>query len=205
MQGGQIFASSFAPGARGSHRDLPLLCRCNATCGIHDTCWNGSFPTSSTCSSCSASSGSQSTDVCCDWCCPHNFTELYFQEHPEAYRYHPPALLYQLSTYDVNADLCAAKNYAATLQANGVEAVLVLESVEQERCYCVGQESDPSAAGSPFLGECTATVPDPKLSPVFCMYGHYSGHQKQLCCLGHTMGFASMVDPLVRFVVRLAA
>lgn len=33
---------------------------------------------------------------------------------------------------------------------------------------------------------------------------HYAGNLSDVCCFGHTMGFAKMVLPLVRFVLKYA-
>eukprot|EP00658_Telonema_sp_P-2_P069344 TRINITY_DN5850_c0_g1_i1.p1 TRINITY_DN5850_c0_g1~~TRINITY_DN5850_c0_g1_i1.p1 ORF type:complete len:439 (+),score=38.77 TRINITY_DN5850_c0_g1_i1:205-1521(+) len=196
---GAVFMSG---GSYACYQPPPLAinncARCNTSCG-----WGVcplSTMSSARCSSCGPSI--HPSGVCCEWCCPHDFTEQYFVDYPQAYPRHPPAFLMQLSTYDVNADLCAARNYARTLQANGVEAVLVLEAEERERCYCVGQEDDLAAAGSPFVGVCTASIPNRSQTPEGCLGEHFEGKQEELCCLGHSMGFASMVDPLIRFVVE---
>ena len=47
---------------------------------------------------------------CCQYCCPRNYTEQFYYDHPEEYRRHPPTFLAQMSTADKNADLCAARN-----------------------------------------------------------------------------------------------
>ena len=54
---------------------------------------------------------------CCQKCCPTNYTESWYHDHPADYSKHPPAFLAQLTTKDENADLCACKNYYDTLQA----------------------------------------------------------------------------------------
>ena len=46
----------------------------------------------------------------CQLCCPTNFTEPYYNEHPAEYRSHPPTFLTQ-TTVDFCSDSCAAKNY----------------------------------------------------------------------------------------------
>ena len=63
--------------------------------------------------------------------------------------------------YDVNADLCAAKNYHDTMVAHGrgTDSVLVLPEREDERCFCIGTPGEAAAAGSPFVEKCTAAHP----------------------------------------------
>ena len=62
----------------------------------------------------------------CTQCCPSDFTEEFYAEHPESWPAHPAVFLTQMSTVDSNADLCAAKNYYNTLAAHGVKTELVL-------------------------------------------------------------------------------
>ena len=133
---------------------------------------------------------------CCQKCCPTNFTEQYFFDHPDQYPKHPPAFLSQLTTADENADLCATRNYHETLVAHGVHSELVLTTPAYERCYCIGDPDvrphpgvarrrssahprcaqDPAAAGSP--------------------YSKYCLHDKmKWSCFTHEMGFAEMVSP----------
>lgn len=68
---------------------------------------------------CSADIIAKGDVPCCDMCCPANTTEEFYLLHPGAYARHPPCFLAQLTSYDVNADLCAAKKYAATLRQHG--------------------------------------------------------------------------------------
>jgi hypothetical protein len=56
----------------------------------------------------------------CAQCCPTNYTEQHFADHPEDWHKHPPVFLAQTSKTDTHADLCAAKNYYDTLVAHGV-------------------------------------------------------------------------------------
>lgn len=46
----------------------------------------------------------------CQLCCPTNFTEPYYNAHPNEYPSHPPTFLTQ-TTVDFCSDSCAAKNY----------------------------------------------------------------------------------------------
>lgn len=75
-----------------------------------DPCYDNSSDAS--CSSCAGG------PVFCSQCCPANFTEPYYAQHPEAYLAHPPVFLAQTSTADAHADLCATRNYHETLQVN---------------------------------------------------------------------------------------
>ena len=75
-----------------------------------DPCYDNSSDAS--CSSCAGG------PVFCSQCCPTNFTEPYYAQHPEAYHAHPPVFLAQTSTSDAHADLCATRNYHETLQVN---------------------------------------------------------------------------------------
>ena len=70
-------------------------------------------------------------------CCPTDFTEQYFYDHPDKYSQHPPAFLSQTSLQDENADLCAASHYHETLLKHGVHS----ESVETVCCACRDQET----------------------------------------------------------------
>eukprot|EP00041_Stephanoeca_diplocostata_P015549 m.297127 g.297127 ORF g.297127 m.297127 type:complete len:469 (+) comp20075_c1_seq9:150-1556(+) len=121
---------------------------------------------------------------CCTKCCPANFTEQFYFEHPEQYPQHPPAFLSQLSTEDENADLCACKNYHDTLVANGVYSELVLTTPAYERCFCIGDPNDPAARGSPYAKYCLHDVMTWR-------------------CFTHEMGFAEMVIPAVQFLQRI--
>jgi len=131
----------------------------------------------------------------CDFCCPMNFTEQWYHDHPAEYPSHPPAFLAQLRTIDKNADLCAARNYHETMRAHGAPSTLVIAPEGTETCFCVGQTDDPSAAGSPFTDRCS----------LFAPYANCSsrGEGVQACCQPHATGFAAMVEPLVDFVLGL--
>ena len=62
------------------------------------------------------------------------------------WRTHPAAFLAQLTSADVNADLCATSHYADTLRTHGVANVAMIRvDPRYERCYCVGASEDPDA------------------------------------------------------------
>ena len=42
----------------------------------------------------------------CGQCCPRNYTEQYYADHPADYSKHPPIFLSQTATVDNHADLC---------------------------------------------------------------------------------------------------
>lgn len=86
---------------------------------------------------CSSCNPADDEPTCCALCCPRNYTEQYFDDYPEQYHLHPPVFLTQMSTYDVNADLCATRNYHATMIANNASATILLTPPEQERCVAV--------------------------------------------------------------------
>jgi hypothetical protein len=87
----------------------------------------------------------------CDYCCPANYTEKFFSEHPEQYHTHPPCFLAQAEASDINADLCATRNYYETLRAHGVDSQLVLLKKDDASAYCVGNPVNPASQGSPYL------------------------------------------------------
>jgi hypothetical protein len=128
-------------------------------------------------------------------CCPTNFTEQYYVDHPEAYATHPPVFLTQTSTTDNHADLCACKHYYDTLVAHGVKAELELVDKADESCFCIGTPSNPAAAGSPFSHLCSL--------PTWGQNCDTMGGPN--CCIAHTMGNAGMVEPLTTFVISAAA
>jgi len=128
-------------------------------------------------------------------CCPTNFTEQYYVDHPEAYATHPPVFLTQTSTTDNHADLCACKHYYDTLVAHGVKAELELVDKADESCFCIGTPSNPAAAGSPFSHLCRL--------PAWGQNCDTMGGPN--CCIAHTMGNAGMVEPLTTFVISAAA
>ena len=58
------------------------------------------------------------TKPCCYMCCPQNYTEQWFMDHPDQYSRHPAMFLGQVSTDDVQADGCAAKYYHEAMQVS---------------------------------------------------------------------------------------
>jgi hypothetical protein len=151
-----------------------------AACDAYPHCRN---------SNCSATAAKP----CCKYCCPTNYTEAWYEGHPEAYASHPAAFLAQLSTWDQNADLCAAKNYHETLISRGARSQLVLVRPEDEDCFCIGNPGShdssvaAEAAQSPYGG--------------LCVNGSASGRFK---CGQHAMAFAGMVNPMADWAVKLA-
>eukprot|EP00940_MAST-03C_sp_MAST-3C-sp2_P001925 g1925.t1 len=158
-------------------------------------CYNANNPRG-VCKSCNASDScdgpTQSCNLtaaspapCCSYCCPEAFAEQYYEENPAEWRNHPPAFLAQLPV-DYNADLCATSNYHETLLSHGVESHLHIDVKEDMDCYCFGRPGDSAARGSPFLDECRKKRGG----------GWYEA------CFPHAMGFASIVEPLSRFVLE---
>jgi hypothetical protein len=47
---------------------------------------------------------------CCNYCCPQNFTEMWYHDRPSDYPSHPHTFLVQTTTIDENSDTCAARN-----------------------------------------------------------------------------------------------
>eukprot|EP01052_Picozoa_sp_SAG31_P023454 SAG31_NODE_1934_length_6875_cov_2.868506_4_plen_358_part_00 len=139
---------------------------------------------------------------CCQYCCPQNVTEQWYLDHPEDYNKHPPTFLAQMTTLDINADLCAGKNYHDTMLAHGATSHLALVPKADERCFCVGTpglEHLPSvgtaANGNPFAAEACPIIP-PDTHPS----QHYD--DGLFHCMDHSMGFAAMVEPLTMFLLK---
>jgi hypothetical protein len=137
------------------------------------------------CNSCNVS-----VKTYCQQCCPRNYTEQYYQDHPDKYASHPPTFLLQMSSVDNHADLCACKHYADALTAHGVSNKLVLVPTTDESCFCVGTPTEPAAAGSPFSPACK--------HPDWGKQCSTMGGKD--CCISHTMGAAVMLDPLMGFL-----
>lgn len=130
-------------------------------------------------------------------------TEQFYLDHPEDYGTHPPTFLAQMRTLDINADLCASRNYHATMLEHGATSYLALVPAADERCFCTGTPgleslAGEAAAGNPFaeLG-CRIVPPDTHPSQ------HYS--DGEFHCMDHTMGFAAMVEPLTQFLMDALA
>ena len=115
---------------------------------------------------------------------------------------------------DQNADLCATRYYHETLAAHGARSTLMTIPADLADSYCMGNSSNPAAAGSPYLDK-TATLPpkDPRnymgvraqASPMpvlpVCLFERYLCAQGG--CIDHTMGFADMVQPLTEFLLSV--
>lgn len=78
----------------------------------------------------------------CELCCPTNYTEDYYAQHPEKYSTHPPTFLIQ-TELDSGADSCAAKHYHNTMLAHGAHSELGIVPLDQQRCFSIGNPSDP--------------------------------------------------------------
>eukprot|EP00040_Diaphanoeca_grandis_P017642 m.92392 g.92392 ORF g.92392 m.92392 type:complete len:168 (+) comp26542_c0_seq2:145-648(+) len=125
--------------------------------------------------------------VCCDYCCPQNYVEQAYHDNPALYAKHPPTFLAQIKTKDNNADLCAARNYYETLKEHNVMTSLFLPdaAVEHEACYCIGTPGDPAAAGSPYAHLCNT-----------------SWQLGTTGCYTHALGFAGMIQPMLKFFAQ---
>lgn len=111
-----------------------------------------------------------------------------------AYAKHPPVFLAQTSKSDNHADLCACKNYYNSLISNGVsKSQLVLMPPEDEKCFCIGSPAEPTAKGSPYSSKCTTDWGGSQCGVM--------GGDK--CCIGHTLGFAAMVEPATTWVLEV--
>ena len=117
------------------------------------------------------------------FCCPDNYTEDYYAEHPEDYVSHPFTLLGQTQV-DNEADSAAAANYHATMVKHGAgeRSELHYLPLDQQRCGCLGElGGDGVPAGDSFAQ--------------FCKVDNQT-------CLNHTQGFASLVEPATEFLLR---
>lgn len=142
------------------------------------------------CANCNASSscmtagcsnkirGITGLEPCCQFCCPANFTEQHYHDHPADYKSHPPTFITQHSTVDENADLCAGLNYHREMLAHGATSELnliapklgaprpdELNELKQllwagdERCYCMGEAGEKAADGSTDSKYCPGFLP----------------------------------------------
>ena len=163
-----------------------------ASCDSSPSCAGAGFNGYSGCSTCTKDCGEvhRNGPPCCSKCCPSNYTEQFFVDHPSEWARHPPTFLAQGSSRDGNADLCASQNYHETMVGhNGASSsTLILQPSEYEACGCLGQRSDPAAAGSPYLGLCEETT------------AAQGGRQ---FCHMHVMAFAAMVEPVVAWALTV--
>ena len=79
----------------------------------------------------------------CRLCCPTNYTEDYYDEHPEKYPTHPPTFLIQ-TELDSGADSCAARHYHETMIAHGAHSELGIVPLNEQRCFSIGDPGDPA-------------------------------------------------------------
>jgi hypothetical protein len=122
----------------------------------------------------------------CMFCCPSNYTEDWYHDHPEEYASHPFTLLAQTEV-DNEADSSAAANYHHTMVGHGVgdrSELHYLPRTEQ-RCGCLGQRG---GDGVPLADSFAR----------FCKVGNQT-------CLNHTQGFPSLVEPATEFLLRAFA
>eukprot|EP00040_Diaphanoeca_grandis_P043333 m.267663 g.267663 ORF g.267663 m.267663 type:complete len:450 (-) comp74262_c0_seq1:202-1551(-) len=182
-KGVHVAAGVFLAG--GSHRCYMSPPQTKTNCGA---CTNAG--------SCGGGSGSRgcsltAVPLCCDYCCPANYTEDYYASHPQEYDTHPPCFLAQSADSDFNADLCATKVYYDTLRSNNVTTQLVLLDKADGRCSCVGALNSTTSVGrsSPIAAECVLQPPEPP------------GDRGN--CVDHVCGFAAMVVPLIEFLVNV--
>ena len=116
----------------------------------------------------------------CELCCPANYTEQWYSDHPEDYATHPPTFLIQ-TEMDSGADSCAALNYHETMKAHNGHSELAVVPLVEQRCYSTGHPADLAVpAADTFARFCSS----PNMSSV-----------------NHTLGFAAAVEPLTRFLV----
>ena len=73
--------------------------------------------------------------------------------------------------------------------------MLELVPEADESCFCVGNPKNPASAGSPFASRCA----DPDWGQNCGLMGGKD------CCISHTFGFASMIEPAVNFVLEVTA
>ena len=128
----------------------------------------------------------QGKPVLCEFCCPQ-YTEDYYHDHPEDYATHPATFLGQTEV-DSGADSCASVHYHEEMVARGAGDRSELHRVplERMRCFSIGQPAD--ATPSPFAKYCAS-------KPVL-------GKSGVLTSTNHTIGFAEMALPLVKFLLK---
>ena len=178
--------------------------KCNSSQACGERGWNTSYEESSAAKmrGCSNDFGTAARpeQPCCQYCCPQNVTEQWYLDHPEEYARHPPTFLVQMSgPIDINADLCAGRNYHETMVAHGGRSELALVPKADERCFCVGTPglelngTGAAARGNPFAAACSIIPED--VAPA----QHYD--DGRFHCMDHSMGFAAMVEPLTAFLL----
>jgi hypothetical protein len=138
---------------------------------------------------------------CCQYCCPIGVTEQWYLDHPQDYKTHPPTFLAQMTSIDINADLCAGKNYHEAMLKHGAISHLSLVPKADERCFCVGTPglqhngTGRAALGNPYAREGCPIIPSDTHPSQRYQDGLFH-------CMDHTMGFATMVEPMTQFLVE---
>ena len=106
-----------------------------------------------------------------------------------------------MTSTDINADLCAGKNYHEAMIRHGAISHLALVPIADERCFCVGTPglqhngTGAAAVGNPYATEgCEIIPPDTHPSQRY--------QDGLFHCMDHTMGFAAMVEPLTQFLIQ---
>lgn len=174
----------FAGGTYSCFLDPPLALSQCSNCNASMEC---------TTLGCSEKMIANGTTPCCDYCCPAEFTEQWYSDHPEDYSKHPEMFMVQVTTVDENSDTCAAINYHNTMKAHGGKSTMMLIPPNLETCYCVGSPDDKAAAGSPYSKHCPNFLPG--LPP-----GKPESRLTERCMM-HALGFADAVEPLAKFLV----
>lgn len=176
----------FAGGSYSCFLDPPLALAQCSTCNASNEC---------TTLGCSNEMVAKNRTPCCNYCCPENFTEQHYKDHPADYKTHPGVFLVQHTTVDENSDTCAALNYHNTMKAHGGKSELYLIPKNRETCYCVGEADDKSSLGSPYSKHCPdflPGLPPPPLRPE---------SRTTERCMMHALAFADAVIPATKFLI----
>ena len=133
----------------------------------------------------------------------------------EAYASHPAAFLVQTSTLGENSDTCAARNYHTEMKKHGADSTLMLIPAGQEPCSYAGTPGVKADTLSAYAERCNTPAPG-FLAGLANGTAHHapsrfgarswgeceqSGSGER--CMLHTMGFGSMIDPLMKWVKRV--
>ena len=193
-------------GTYGCFQNPPIATAQCKTCNVSSECLQ---------IGCSNALVADGITPCCQYCCPEGFTEQHYADHPEAYASHPAAFLVQTSTLDENSDTCAARNYHTEMKKHGADSTLMLIPADQERCSCVGTPGVKADTLSAYAERCNTPAPgflNGLGNSTPCTLPPESGARSwgeceqsgsgQRCML-HTMGFGSMIDPLMKWVKRV--
>jgi hypothetical protein len=156
----------------------------------------------------------------CELCCPTNYTEDYYNQHPEKYSTHPPTFLIQ-TELDSGADSCAAKHYHETMLAHGAHSELGIVPLDQQRCFSIGNPGDPVSQRPTrrtcvrLDTPCCASIVHSRLLQCAhadikcaCQAVPKEDTFQRFCkdpnttSLNHTQGFAGAVEPITRFLIE---